>query len=39
MDIFMYTIFAILLLLVGMIMGSFITFYVLYRKRMRDEKR
>tara|TARA_R110000744_G_scaffold97970_1_gene189258 strand:- start:48 stop:170 length:123 start_codon:yes stop_codon:yes gene_type:complete len=37
MDIFLMTIFALLALLAGIILGSFITFYLLFKKRMRDE--
>ena len=33
----MMTLLAVLMLILGMGLGSFITFYLLFKKRMRDE--
>ena len=37
MDIFMITIWTILMLILGMAIGCFITFYLLFKKQMKDE--
>jgi uncharacterized protein YneF (UPF0154 family) len=37
MDIFIITLWTILILILGMGLGSFITFYLLFKKRIKDE--
>ena len=37
MDIFLITLWTILILILGMGAGSFITFYLLFKKQMKDE--